>query len=198
LLKSGVVKPSTSPYSSLVLLVKKHDSSWRLCVDYWALNQATFKDKFLIPVIDELFNELHGAQVFSKLDLRLEYHWIRMVEPDVGKTIFRTHHRHYEFLVMPFEFTNAPSTFQALMNKKFSNLLRRYVLVFFDDILIYSKTWPEHVMHLREVLSILHAHQLLVRRDECEFGLDSISYLGHIISNQGVAMDPKRITAMLQ
>jgi hypothetical protein len=115
-----------------------------------------------------------------------------------GRTVFRTHHGHYEFLVMPFELTNAPSTFQALMNDFFSNLLRRYVLVFFDDILIYSKTWPEHVMHLREVLSILRAHQLLVRRDKCEFGLDSISYLGHIISNQGVAMDPKKVTAMVQ
>ncbi|XP_062153129.1 uncharacterized protein LOC133861362 [Alnus glutinosa] len=185
LLQTGVVQPSTSPYSSPVLLVKKHDGSWRLCVDYRALNQVTVKDKFPIPVIDELLDELSGAQVFSKLDLRSGYHQIRMATDDIEKTAFRTHHGHYEFLVMPFGLTNALSTFQALMNVIFSHLLR-------------SKTWAEHRLHLREVLGILQTNQLFVRREKCQFGQGSVSYLGHMISSQGVAMDPEKIEAMVQ
>lgn len=150
-----MIRPSISPYSSPVILVKKNDGTWRLCVDYRQLNSNTVKNKYPKPLIEELLDELFGAEVFSKIDLRLCYHQIRMKEEDIPKTAFTTHMGHFEYVVLPFGLTNALATFQSLMNTVLAEFLRKFALVSFDDILICSASMPEHLQHLRAILQVL-------------------------------------------
>jgi hypothetical protein len=169
LLEQGVIAPSNSAFGSPVLLVKKEETAWRLVVDYRQLNALTIKGKYPLPVIDELLDELAGASWFSKLDLKAGYHQIRLAPGEEHKTAFQTHNGHYEFRVMAFGLTGAPATFQHAMNATLAPVLRKFAVVFFDDILIYSATYSDHLQHLAAVLEILHKDQWHVKFSKCVF-----------------------------
>jgi hypothetical protein len=197
LLVMGHIRSRSSPFASLVVLVLKKDGTMRMCVVYRALNKKTIKNQYPIPHIDELMDELHGAVFFSKIDLHSGYHQISIREKDIEKTAFRCHFGYFEFLVMPFGLTNALATFQSCMNHIFRDQLRKSVLVFFDDILVYNKTLQEHMRHLDEVLSMMEAQSLYAKESKCEFGMTKLLYLGHIISAQGVQVHQEKIRAIL-
>jgi hypothetical protein len=196
LLEQGVIAPSNSAFGSPVLLVKKEETAWRLVVDYRQLNALTVKGKYPLPVIDELLDELAGASWFSKLDLKAGYHQIRLAPGEEHKTAFQTHNGHYEFRVMAFGLTGAPATFQHAMNATLAPVLRKFAVVFFDDILIYSATYSDHLQHLAAVLEILHKDQWHVKFSKCVFAQQSVAYLGHVVSAAGVATHPAKIASV--
>jgi hypothetical protein len=169
LLEMGFIRPSVSPWGAPVLFVKKKDGSMRLCIDYRQLNKITIKNKYPLPRIDDLFDQLRGACYFSKIDLRSGYHQLKVKESDIPKTAFRTRYGHYEFVVMPFGLTNAPAAFMDLMNRIFHPYLDKFVVVFIDDILVYSRTKEEHDEHLRIVLQTLREKKLYAKLSKCEF-----------------------------
>src|SRR5262249_20834922 len=179
LMDQGFVRPSVSPWGAPVLFVKKKDGSMRLCINYRELNRVTIKNKYPLPRIDDLFDQLRGAKIFSRIDLKSGYHQIRIKAEDVSKTAFRTRYGHYEFLVMPFGLTNAPAVFMDLMNRVFKTLLDVCVIVFIDDILVYSSNEKQHEEHLRSVLQILRNNKLYAKLSKCEFWLKNIEFLGH-------------------
>ena len=193
----GFIRSSSSPWASPILLVKKKDGAMRMCVDYRALNAVTIKNKYPLPRVDELFDQLHGASYFTKIDLRSGYHQVRIRLADIPKTAFRTRFGHFEFLVMPFGLTNAPATFMTLMDTVLRPYLGKFVIVFLDDILIYSASKEEHFEHLTKVFDLLRSHNLYGRQSKCEFLKTEIHYLGHVISAQGVQMDITKVNAIM-
>ncbi|GJR22870.1 putative reverse transcriptase domain-containing protein [Tanacetum coccineum] len=186
----GFIRPSTSPWGAPVLFVKKKDGSFRMCIDYRELNKLTIKNRYPLPRIDDLFDQLQGSSVYSKIDLRSGYHQLRVRERDIPKTAFRTRYGHYEFQVMPFGLTNAPAVFMDLMNRVCKPYLDKFVIVFIDDILIYSRNKEEHANHLRIILELLRKEKLYAKFSKCDFWIHIVQFLGHLIDNQGLHVDP--------
>nr|GEW40054.1 retrotransposon protein, putative, Ty3-gypsy subclass [Tanacetum cinerariifolium] len=191
--KTNVSLPSLSPWGASVLFMKKKDGSFRMCIDYKELNKLTVKNRYPLPRIDDLFDQLQGSQFFSKIDLRSGYHQLRVHEDNITKTTFRTRYGHFKFTLMPFGLTNAPAVFMDLMNRVCRPYLDKFVIVFIDDILIYSKTQEEHVEHLRIVLELLQKEKLYAKFSKCEFWLREVQFLRHVINGNGIHVDPSNI-----
>ncbi|KAI3790531.1 hypothetical protein L2E82_03636 [Cichorium intybus] len=196
LLDKGFIRPSFSPWGAPILFVKKKDGSFRMCIDYRELNKLTIKNRYPLPRIDDLFDQLQGSCVYSKIDLRSGYHQLRVLEEDIPKTAFRTRYGHYEFLVMPFGLTNAPAVFMDMMNRVCKPYLDKFVIVFIDDILIYSRTKEEHAQHLQLILELLRKEKLYAKFSKCEFWINEVHFLGHVVSSKGIHVDPSKIEAI--
>ncbi|GJX38275.1 putative nucleotidyltransferase, ribonuclease H [Tanacetum coccineum] len=192
----GFIRPSTSPWGAPILFVKKKDGSFRMCIDYRELNKLTVKNRYPLPMIDDLFDQLQGSSVYSKIDLRSGYHQLRVRDEDIPKTVFRTRYGHYEFQVMPFGLTNAPAVFMDLMNHVCKSYLDKFVIVFIDDILIYSRNKEEHTNHLRIILELLKKDKLYAKFSKCDFWISIVQFLGHVIDSQGIHVDPAKIEAV--
>ena len=197
LLDKGFIRPSTLPWDALVLFSKKKDKTLRLCIDYRQLNRVTIKNRYPLPRIDDLFDQLREAKVYSKIDLRTGYHQLRVRETDIPKTTSRMRYGHFEFTVIPFGLTNAPTTFMDLMHRVFQPYLDHFVIVFVDDILIYSQSEWEHEYHLRIVLQLLRDHQLYAKFSKCEFWLTEVRFLGHMVSASGVSVEAEKVEAVM-
>jgi hypothetical protein len=198
LLKKGLIRPSSSEWGCPTLFVKqKKDNSLRMCVDYQPLNAVTIKNKYPLPWIDILFDQLSKAKVFSKIDLRSGYHQIKFRPQDVPKTAFSTRYGLYEYLVMSFGLTNAPAYFMYLMNSIFMPELDKFVIVFIDNILIYSENEEDHTEHLRIVLTRLREHRLYAKFSKCEFWLKTVPFLGHVLSENGILVDPSKVQEVM-
>ncbi|GKC10106.1 putative reverse transcriptase domain-containing protein [Tanacetum coccineum] len=194
--EKGFIRPSHSPWGAPVLFVKKKDGSMRMCIDYRELNKLTIKNRYPLPRIDDLFDQLQGACCFSKIDLRSGYHQLRVREEDIPKTAFRTRYGHFEFTVMPFGLTNAPAIFMDLMNRVCKPYLDKFVIVFIDDILIYSKSEEEHEVHLKTILDLLKKEKLYAKFSKCEFWLQEVQFLGHVVNRDGIHVDPSKVESV--
>ncbi|GJU71577.1 putative reverse transcriptase domain-containing protein [Tanacetum coccineum] len=192
----GFIRPSSSPWGAPILFVKKKDGSFRMCIDYRKLNKLTVKNRYPLPRIDDLFDQLQGSSIYSKIDLRSGYHQLRVREEDIPKTAFRTRYGHYEFRVMPFGLTNAPAVFMDLMNRVCKPYLDKFVIVFIDDILIYSRNEKEHEEHLKTILELLKKEELYAKFSKCEFWINTVKFLGHVIDSSGIHVDPAKIEAV--
>jgi hypothetical protein len=198
LLDLGLIRPSVSLWGAPVIFIQKKDGSWRLRIDYCQLNKATIKNKYPLPRIDDLFDQMKGAKAISKIDLRSGYHHLWIKEDDVPKTTFNMRFGHYEFTVLSFGLTKAPGVFMSLMNGVFYEYLDTFVQVFIDDILIYSRMTEEHDEHLRLILHCLREHKLYGKLSKCSFYQSRIHYLGHVISGEGITVDPTKVEAIME